>query len=347
MQDLLEHPTFEKDFTAIAKGLPDLERIVSRIHAKNCKVKDFIKVLGVSPQSAFNINPFANTVMQAFRSLSKGLSALAETADSFDSKSIPGLLRTAPDLTPNLKHIQAMFKPPESGQYYLSLIWARDAEETVGSDELCPEDGKDEVYDGIMEEINELENELKSELKKLRKQTGYVLFLRRCRCTILTLRSLCQVGPHLLAQRPRHQGKALSSARTRQLFLPAASQEIYLVQTQGKERDKAPKGWTLSGSTKVMPAYSHYLVLRLTSKTTRRTGREALHRPRLADHDPEGQGSPGKPKHRHQGVQEPAVCRVRLGSQRMAARHPGARRARLSVQLGEGVERARGACVQT
>lgn len=48
VQDLLEHPTFEKDFTAIAKGLPDLERIVSRIHAKNCKVKDFLKVLTVS-----------------------------------------------------------------------------------------------------------------------------------------------------------------------------------------------------------------------------------------------------------------------------------------------------------
>lgn len=173
MQDLLEHPTFEKDFTAIAKGLPDLERIVSRIHAKNCKVKHFIKVLGVSLPCASNINPFSNSRVQAFRSLSKGLSALAETADSFDSKSIPGLLRTAPDLTPNLKHIQAMFKPPESGEYHSFLVSPRRAEESIGSDELCPEDGKDEVYDGIMEEINELENELKSELKKLRKQTGY------------------------------------------------------------------------------------------------------------------------------------------------------------------------------
>ena len=48
VQDLLEHPTFEAEFTKIAKGLPDLERIVSRIHAKNCKVKDFLKVLTVS-----------------------------------------------------------------------------------------------------------------------------------------------------------------------------------------------------------------------------------------------------------------------------------------------------------
>jgi hypothetical protein len=47
VQDLLDHPTFEQEFTQIAKGLPDLERIVSRIHAKNCKVKDFLRVLTV------------------------------------------------------------------------------------------------------------------------------------------------------------------------------------------------------------------------------------------------------------------------------------------------------------
>jgi len=45
VQDLIEHPTFEADFGKLAKGLPDLERIVSRIHAKNCKIKDFLKVL--------------------------------------------------------------------------------------------------------------------------------------------------------------------------------------------------------------------------------------------------------------------------------------------------------------
>jgi len=44
----MNHPTFESDFLNVAKGLPDLERIVSRIHAKNCKVKDFLKVLAVS-----------------------------------------------------------------------------------------------------------------------------------------------------------------------------------------------------------------------------------------------------------------------------------------------------------
>ncbi len=48
VQDIMEHPTFEADFAEIAKGLPDLERIVSRIHAKSCKIKDFLVVLVVS-----------------------------------------------------------------------------------------------------------------------------------------------------------------------------------------------------------------------------------------------------------------------------------------------------------
>jgi DNA mismatch repair protein MSH6 len=47
VQDLIDNPSLEADFTDVAKGLPDLERIVSRIHAKSCKVKDFIKVLKV------------------------------------------------------------------------------------------------------------------------------------------------------------------------------------------------------------------------------------------------------------------------------------------------------------
>ncbi|KIJ46677.1 hypothetical protein M422DRAFT_249838, partial [Sphaerobolus stellatus SS14] len=45
VQDLVDNPTFEAEFAKLAKGLPDLERTVSRIHAKNCKVKEFLKVI--------------------------------------------------------------------------------------------------------------------------------------------------------------------------------------------------------------------------------------------------------------------------------------------------------------
>lgn len=117
VQDLLDHATFEAEFTKVAKGLPDLERIVSRIHAKNCKVKDFLKVLTVRvahpnhPESDGRHCP-----IQAFKSLSTGLSELADVSETFQSKTILGLLRSAPDLIPHIKHVRSMFKKPEDSE---------------------------------------------------------------------------------------------------------------------------------------------------------------------------------------------------------------------------------------
>ncbi|KAI0266519.1 muts domain V-domain-containing protein [Gloeopeniophorella convolvens] len=140
VEDLMKHQTFEGDFMEIAKGLPDLERIVSQIHAKNCKVKDFLKVL------------------KSFRALSKGLSKLADASESFESKTIPGLLRSAPDLLPHIKNVESRFEKPEKE-----------------TDDLLPVEGKDEAYDEIAGEIHELESELDKSLKKLEKKVGHSL----------------------------------------------------------------------------------------------------------------------------------------------------------------------------
>ncbi|TFY82733.1 hypothetical protein EWM64_g1284 [Hericium alpestre] len=137
VEALMQHPTYEGEYMEVAKRLPDLERIVSRIHAKNCKVKDFLKVLG------------------AFRKLSKGLTGLANQSEEFDSKTILGLLRSAPDLEPYIDNVEARIEG--SGK---------------DSDELLPKDGKDEMYDEIMGEIGDLETKLKKELKKLENKLG-------------------------------------------------------------------------------------------------------------------------------------------------------------------------------
>ena len=50
---------------------------------------------------------------QSFKKLSKGLKALEKSAEGFKSKNIPGLLRSAPDLMPNIKHVQEMFVQAE------------------------------------------------------------------------------------------------------------------------------------------------------------------------------------------------------------------------------------------
>ncbi|KIK54062.1 hypothetical protein GYMLUDRAFT_49011 [Collybiopsis luxurians FD-317 M1] len=141
VEDLMEHPTFEKSFTETAKGLPDLERVVSRIHARNCKVKDFLKVLA------------------SFKKLSRGLADLANESESFKSKTILGLLRSAPDLLKNVQNIEGMFEKPSSDK----------------DDELIPREGKDEPYDEVMAEIEGLEEELDHALKKFEGSLGIKL----------------------------------------------------------------------------------------------------------------------------------------------------------------------------
>lgn len=43
----MQDKEYEFRFGKMTKGLPDLERVVSRIHAGNCKIRDFLKVLEV------------------------------------------------------------------------------------------------------------------------------------------------------------------------------------------------------------------------------------------------------------------------------------------------------------
>jgi DNA mismatch repair protein MSH6 len=57
--------------------------------------------------------PLINSVAQSFKKLNRGLKALENSAEDFKSKNIPGLLRSAPDLMPNIKHVQEMFVQAE------------------------------------------------------------------------------------------------------------------------------------------------------------------------------------------------------------------------------------------
>ncbi|KAF5372734.1 hypothetical protein D9757_011641 [Collybiopsis confluens] len=140
LEDLMENPIFETAFTDTVKGLPDLKRVVSRIHARNCKVKDFLKVLA------------------SFKKLSRGVANLADASESFKSKTIFRLLRSAPDLIQNVNNVENMFEKPSSDK----------------DDELIPREGKDEAYDEVMTEIEELEGGLEEALKKFEKSLGYV-----------------------------------------------------------------------------------------------------------------------------------------------------------------------------
>lgn len=64
----MDNPSFEATFTNLAKGMPDLERVVARIHAGSCKPKDFLKVLAVSLMTSKSSVRVSNYVSLAFPS---------------------------------------------------------------------------------------------------------------------------------------------------------------------------------------------------------------------------------------------------------------------------------------
>lgn len=114
MEDIISHPTFESTFTEVAKGVPDLERIVSRIHAKTCKVRDFLKVLKVEHTIGRSTQiVLSDLFCQAFEKLSKGMAKLADESESFKGRTIFGLLRGAPDLVPHIRNVQSMYQATE------------------------------------------------------------------------------------------------------------------------------------------------------------------------------------------------------------------------------------------
>ena len=95
----------------------------------------------------------------------------ADTATSFNSSNVAGLLRSAPDLIPHIKNLESMYSTSETGMINI-LLYSMISYSTpwIDDDELTPVEGKDEAYDEIMQEIRETESLLDSELKKLEKK---------------------------------------------------------------------------------------------------------------------------------------------------------------------------------
>ena len=89
----------------------------SRISSKSSKYVPFFQC---------SLNWYSDVSIKAFRTLSKGLSSLADEAESFESKAVFGLLRSAPDLLPHIKHVRKMFKTTDESMcfsvYFLRLL---------------------------------------------------------------------------------------------------------------------------------------------------------------------------------------------------------------------------------
>ncbi|GEM07599.1 DNA mismatch repair protein MSH6 [Rhodotorula toruloides] len=133
VEDLLGNANFAVAFDGMAKKLPDLERMLSRIHGKTCKKKDFIAVI------------------EAFERISTGLKTLGDLSEDFKSQGIPDLIRSVPDIGELLEEVQGLY------------IW----DEKPGT--LHPADGKDEDFERVRQKVDEVEDELQQELRSVRK----------------------------------------------------------------------------------------------------------------------------------------------------------------------------------
>ncbi|KAK4049028.1 DNA mismatch repair protein msh6 [Microbotryomycetes sp. JL201] len=130
VDDILANPHFSSTYDGVVKKLPDLERMLSRIHAKQCKKAEFLNVV------------------KAFRQISTGLEGLLNATSDFKSKGIPGLLRSAPEFDTLLDEIESLYDGAE----------------------MLPVDGKDEDYERVKANVDKYEDALQDELEDAQKK---------------------------------------------------------------------------------------------------------------------------------------------------------------------------------
>ncbi|KAH7078950.1 muts domain V-domain-containing protein [Paraphoma chrysanthemicola] len=128
--------TIMDNFSASLSKLPDLERLISRVHANRCKAVDFLKVL------------------EGFEQIEYTVSLLRQFGDG--EGIIGQLISSMPDLAAALSPWKTAF----------DRVLAR--KEGI----LVPEPGVEEDFDNSQQEIEECKSKLEQLLKKARKEVG-------------------------------------------------------------------------------------------------------------------------------------------------------------------------------
>ncbi|KAK5365828.1 DNA mismatch repair protein msh6 [Exophiala xenobiotica] len=139
--DSLNADTKVRDrFTSQMTKMPDLERLISRVHAGTCRVQDFVRVL------------------EGFEQIDHTMSLLRDgSGQPQDAEGVIGQLISAmPDLEPRLK-------------YWMDAFDRKKAKDTGV---LVPERGFQEDFDNSQDSIEEIQEEFNVLLRKWRKQLG-------------------------------------------------------------------------------------------------------------------------------------------------------------------------------
>ena len=126
VEAFIRDATLPDDFDAFARSLPDIERIMPRIYAGNCKSKDFARVL------------------RALVRVDGHVQQWKEMAAVYESEVVSRLLDAMPSVSRHAKKIQDRYE----------------------DESFEPRAGGDEVYDDAEEQIRLVEKALQEELKR-------------------------------------------------------------------------------------------------------------------------------------------------------------------------------------
>ncbi|KAJ3273239.1 DNA mismatch repair protein msh6 [Terramyces sp. JEL0728] len=140
IEDLIGQSALVDDLKLCLKKLPDLERVISRIHSGNCLVKDFVNAL------------------KAFESIKEILGELGETKDKVKSRALLNII--------NFNFPKVL---EESIQYFNDSFDQKLAFDT-GKIQLNP--GYDETYDEMVQTISKVEQKLEQYKKECEKKIG-------------------------------------------------------------------------------------------------------------------------------------------------------------------------------
>jgi len=135
--------TVTDNFTSSLSKLPDLERLISRVHAGRCKAQDFLKVLEGFEQIEYT--------MSLLSSFGEGEGVIGQ------------LISSMPDLTGKLKNWKDAFDRTKAREDGI----------------LVPEPGVEEDFDRSEQRINEVLADLDNLLKKVRRDLGSTAIVYR------------------------------------------------------------------------------------------------------------------------------------------------------------------------
>lgn len=143
VESLNADTTVRDQFTSQLSKLPDLERLISRIHAGSCKAQDFLKVL------------------EGFEQIEYTMSLLDIVGSG--NGLIGQLISAMPDLNPMLQRWKTAFDRSKA------------KEEGI----LVPERGVEEDFDASQDRIEQVLGDLESLLKKYRRELGSTAIVYR------------------------------------------------------------------------------------------------------------------------------------------------------------------------